>query len=85
MTVPGKYDALTKFLSSQGKDKQTLQLSFRKIEEIIGDSLPESARKYSAWWANDAKTHPQGRSWVEAGWKVESVNIEKEEVVFKKV
>jgi len=80
MSSPGKYDALSKFLNNQDKTEQTIHLSFKKIEGIINEPLPPSARKYSAWWGNDAKTHPQGQSWVEAGWKVDGVDLSNEQV-----
>ena len=78
----GKYDPLADFLSSQGAEH--VQLTFRRIEDIIGDRLPPSARKYPAWWANDI-THIHGRVWLEAGWKTESVNLGREDISFRRM
>ncbi len=61
----GKYEHLGEYLTEQAGDGCTL--TFARIEELIGASLPPSARNHRAWWANDA-THPQARSWMRAGW-----------------
>ena len=54
-----KYQRLGEYLTEQQGDCCTLP--FIKIEEIIGASLPRSARNYRAWWAND-ETHPQAEA-----------------------
>lgn len=67
----GKYQRLGKYLVEQKGESCTL--TFNKIEEIIGDTLPPSARNprnCAAWWANDG-THPQAQSWMRAGWSSE--------------
>ena len=64
----GKYQHLSDYLTEQKGDCCTLP--FIKIEEIIGSSLPLSARNHRAWWAND-ETHPQAQSWMRAGWNSE--------------
>ena len=64
----GKYQHLGDYLTEQKGDYCTLP--FIKIEEIIGGSLPLSARNHRAWWAND-ETHPQAQRWMRAGWKSE--------------
>ena len=63
-----KYQRLGEYLTEQKGDCCTLP--FIKIEEIIGGSLPRSARNHRAWWAND-ETHPQAQSWMRAGWNSE--------------
>lgn len=45
-------------------------LSFEEIEDVLGFSLPASASKHSAWWANGG--HTQASAWLDAGWLVES-------------
>ena len=60
-----KYQRLGEYLTEQQDDCCTLP--FITIEEIIGGSLPRSARTHRAWWAND-ETHPQAQSWMRAGW-----------------
>ena len=64
----GKYQRLGEYLREQTSDDCTLL--FSRIEELIGGSLPPSARNHRAWWAND-ETHPQAQSWMRAGWNSE--------------
>lgn len=54
-------------------------LAFRQIEEIMGDQLPESAFNYREWWANqsDVKRRPHARAWINAGFFVDAVHLEK--------
>lgn len=63
----GKYDRLEEFLKLTGRP--SVELTFEKIEELIGDSLPHSAGRHAAWWANEADgKHVQARSWIRAGY-----------------
>ena len=41
-----KYEKLTDWL----KNPQRLRMTFKEIEQIIEEHLPESAHKYRAWW-----------------------------------
>jgi hypothetical protein len=81
----GKYDRLTRWLERQLGDR--IEVSFEDIEDAdkIGVQLPESAKAYREWWANEVnpKTrHFQCRAWTEAGWRVESVDLAAEVVIF---
>lgn len=77
-----KYAPISDFLQRQVLDE--LNLNFEKIEEILGMSLPRSAYDYQAWWANDF-SHSQGRSWLDAGWKTENLNLSRRSVTFARV
>ena len=55
--------------------------TFTEIEKVIGDSLPYSARRYNAWWAND-RTHSHSQAWTALGWEKDNVDIAKETVSF---
>lgn len=68
-----KYSPLQNFLSKVSG--LTLKMIFKEIESVLGDSLPKSAYKYSAWWVNGEKAHKHSLSWVDAGWKVELVEL----------
>ncbi len=62
------------------------ELSFGEIEEILGSTLPASARRHSAFWANHyGGTHVWAMQWMDAGWKVDSHSLVGERVVFVKV
>lgn len=67
----GKYDLLAKHLSVCNDDKVTLNM--KEIEVIIGDNLPSSAYKYSAWWSNEVKSHSHAKSWISEGYRTRDV------------
>jgi hypothetical protein len=76
-----KYDPLFKFLCQAGDEP--VELTFDEIERLVG-SLPTSARKYSAWWANEivGTQHVQAIAWMNAGREVVSVDRHGERVRF---
>lgn len=76
--IGGKYQPLREWLAERSED---VELSFAEIETILGDSLPASARRHSAWWSND-RTHSQALAWLEAGYAVEAVRMTAEHVRF---
>jgi hypothetical protein len=82
-----KYDPLMQLLSSLPKRENSKLLTFKHIEKEIGDKLPNSARSYPAWWANQSsfENRPQARAWTEAGFKVHLVALDKEQVTFTRV
>jgi hypothetical protein len=51
-------------------------LSFEDMEKILDFKLPSSAYKDRAWWSNPTSptNHPYAQSWLEAGWRVDSVD-----------
>ena len=78
----GRYDHLGAYLSEQTGDACTL--TFAEVKEIVGYSLPVSAKEYRPWWGND-KTHVQARGWMDAGWKVERLELQQERVHFVRI
>lgn len=74
-----KYDALTQYLQSSGQN--CIQLSFTDIESILGFDLGRSPHNHRAWWANGGHSHAS--AWMDAGFKVEAVNLIDEWVVFR--
>jgi hypothetical protein len=81
-----KYEKLTDWLNHPQRKPNHLVLTFREIEHIIEDHLPESAHKYRAWWGGylTRAESSQRHAWLDAGWEVESVNLLTEEVTFRK-
>ena len=62
------------------------EASFDEIERILGFSLPASARRYQAWWANQGIGGPgQANSWSEAGWRTRRLRLQDERVTFERV
>jgi hypothetical protein len=77
----GLYSKLTEWL----KNPQFIILSFEQIEQIIGDKLPDSARKYRPWWGNEkGNLSRQCSAWIDAGWEVDRVDLNNRMVRFRK-
>ena len=82
--MAGKYDALERYLS--GVPERSVTLSFQRIEDILGDLLPNNARDDHSWWANTRNPgRAQPRAWMDAGWKVEEVNLTAQSVTFVRI
>jgi len=78
-----KYTPLTNFLQGLALETKETTLRFSEIEQIIGAKLPKSARTYSEWWSN--QTHGvQGPSWQAAGFIVDSVDLSRELIRFRR-
>lgn len=73
-----KYFDLTAHLS--GREGKRWRASFDEIESILGFPLPESARAYQAWWANQMRSQSLG--WQLAGWKTTDLDLQNERVTF---
>jgi hypothetical protein len=80
--APNKYGALAVFLASQPGDEITCP--FTRVENILGDSLPQTALVNRAWWANNPQGHVQARAWLGAGWQVASVDLRARSVTFRR-
>lgn len=76
-----KYGPLRDYLNSRPPDMDEVRLTFDEIGEMVG-GLPKSAWKHRPWWGNHAPTHTHAQAWLEAGWKVDTVNQSEEWVVF---
>ncbi len=76
-----RYETLGHYL--RGCGARPLELSFRRIEEILGRSLPASARRHQAWWAN-TRTHSHAEAWMAVGWKTGRVDLAGETVGFER-
>lgn len=80
-TASSRYQPLHDHLADQ--TEPVVRLTFRQIERILGASLPDSARKYRPWWANEAAgTHVHARSWLDAGRKTRNVDLNSGTVEF---
>lgn len=81
-TVGSRYAPLANFLSKLPKTQERLVINFAEIESIIGDRLPSAAREHRSWWANDSTTHVQSGQWLNVNWRIVSINMTEEKVVF---
>lgn len=81
MAKGDKYIALTAYLKKSGKD--IVKMSFKEIESVLGDSLPESAYKYPAQWSNsDSQSLAFG--WLDAGYMSQNLSIANQSIDFVK-
>jgi hypothetical protein len=79
-----KYAGLGGYLKFRGAFTNTVKLGFARIDGIIGDNLPMEAYRNEKWWEN-APSHMHSRAWLNAGWKMQEVNLKEGYVVFRKV
>ena len=80
-----RYALLALRLQRIDPSTEKIRLTFKQIEEIIDNELPSSARKHRIWWSNNLEINPQARQWWDAGWRVSTVNINEETVVFARI
>jgi len=77
-----KFDKLTKYLSSLNDD--VIEISFSKIEEIIGEKLTKSAYQHAAYWsADNGGTHTLAIAILNAGFKV-SPDLIKKKIILRR-
>ena len=69
-----KYAPLAAHLREVGQE--TVPMTFADIERIIGTNLPPSAFKHRPWWSNNHANSVITRSWLEAGYKTQNVDME---------
>ena len=60
-------------------------MTFEDIEEVLGAKLPPSARKHRAWWSNNPTNSPMTLAWRAGGYESARVDMEKGNLVFRKV
>jgi len=77
-----KYYPLQEYLRQTGVSEITL--SFATIEQILGASLPATARTQRAWWSNRSAGAVQAKAWMLAGYHAEEVDITNEQVTFRR-
>jgi len=83
-TRVSRYNGLTSYLRFRGAFTSTVELTFARIDGLIGENLPMEAYKTESWWEN-SPTAVHARGWLEAGWEVQQVNLKEGKVIFKKV
>jgi len=77
-----KFQKLKNFFINQHAKR--IDMTFDKIEKILGFKLCDSAYKYQAYWNHKSSpTHTFPRAWVEAGYEIESMSkIDEHRVIF---
>ncbi len=59
-------------------------LTLNEIETLLGTRLPSSARSYRAWWSNRGHGSVQARAWMDAGYHVVDIDLQAEQITFRK-
>jgi hypothetical protein len=81
--IGSRYQPLADYLSS--KKENVWDASFEDIERALGRSLPDSAYRYQAWWANqENRGHSQTHGWRSAGWRTARLDLERRRVRFER-
>ena len=78
----GAYAPLHNWLVGQPQDVNNIPVTFEQIERLLGFQLPATARRKAQWWENNTTRHVQARSWLDAGFMTQDVNIPNETLTF---
>src|SRR5574341_497779 len=74
--MAGKYAPLEHYLRDLPANQKEVTLSFEQIERILKGKLPPSAYESQKWWEHETEgDHVTARSWSNAGWKVDGLNL----------
>ena len=73
--MAGKYTLLENYLRDLPEGQREVTLEFGQIERILNAKLPPSAYEQSWWDKEKEGNHVSTRSWTNAGWKVESLDL----------
>jgi len=76
--MAGKYIPLEKYLRDLPESQKEVNFRFEQIEGILNDKLPSSAYEDQRWWEHEKEgNHVNMRAWTNAGWKIESLDVNK--------
>lgn len=78
-----KYEPLGNYLAALPAEQESETLTFARIMEIIGDTLPDSAWNHREWWANQ-EWGSRAPHWQAAGFKVDTVDQQRGIVTFRR-
>lgn len=79
-----KYEPLGTYLANLDGGRSGITLTFKQIEKIIKDELPNSAYEYPQWWSNQMGGS-RAPHWRNAGFYVDSINLEQQIVTFRRI
>jgi uncharacterized Zn finger protein (UPF0148 family) len=77
-----KYNPLRDYLTTYRAAQ--LNMTFEYIEHIIGSKLETAAYTFKSWWENDRR-NPQAIAWLDSGWEVDDVDLQRRGVVLRRV
>lgn len=77
-----KYINLTNYLKNI--NEENVKMSFKDIENLLGEKLCDSAYKYSKFWSN-TESHSIYFGWFNAGYKKNLLILIKKSLFLKKI
>ena len=81
--MAGKYTALENYLRDLPKSQREITLRFEEIERILNNKLSSSAYEDRRWWDHETEaSYVSKRGWSNAGWKLESLDVNEKWVKF---
>jgi hypothetical protein len=81
--LAGKYTPLENYLRELPASQREVAFGFEQIEEILNSKLPSSAYEDQRWWEHETEgNHRNTRAWFNAGWMIESLNVNARRVKF---
>ena len=81
--MAGKYTPLENYLRDLPASQREVTLGFEQIEGILNNKLPPSAYEDQRWWEHETEgNHRSTRSWFNAGWRVEGLDVSAKWVKF---
>ncbi len=83
MKESSKYYPL--YLFFKNSDEDVVLLTVADVQSIIGGGLPTTARSQRAWWSNRKTAVAQSAAWIEAGYRVDKLELEKNLITFRKI
>lgn len=78
-----KYEPLREHLARL--DDVVWAAKLDEVEKIIGSNLPRSAREHRTWWANSGGSLVHQNAWLDAGWRVERTDLNRDVIVFRRL
>ena len=83
MTAISRYQPLADYLADKKVD--SWEATFQEVEAKLGRSLPPSAYRHQAWWANQTGPgHSQTHGWRSVGWRTTRLDLERSRVRFER-
>jgi len=74
--MAGKYIPLENYLRGLPQNQRDVRLGFEQIESILKFKMPSSAYEDRRWWDHETEgNHVSPRAWANAGWKIESLDV----------
>ncbi len=81
-----KYDPLRDHLGGLPRGQNRATMTFARIEQLLGEPLPPSARAYDDWWRGRARWRKvlEARPWESIGWTVDDLDLKLGLVTFRR-